>query len=261
MVPALLFYFTFTGHNMGGDHNRLNRSCLRGSQCENEVSLTNFDAASSRGDVRNVWPVPSRGEVRDAGFIADCAPMTRTPVSLLERLRKPGDQEAWAHFVNLYTPVVYSSAKRLVRQSNDAMDLVQDVFMVLVKEMPKFQYDPNRRFRAWLKTVINNKWRENCRRSRARPETVSLLADDDIPVPEGADQYWEHEYRRDLVHQALRLMKSVEPRTRQAFLEVLIDKRPAAEVAAELGFTVNALYKAKARILAKLRAELDGMLD
>jgi RNA polymerase sigma-70 factor (ECF subfamily) len=36
---------------------------------------------------------------------------------------------------------------------------------------------------------------------------------------------------------------------------------PAAEVAAELGITLNAVYLAKSRVLRRLRAELHGLLD
>src|SRR5439155_1137549 len=38
--------------------------------------------------------------------------MVRTPVSLLERLRRPGAQGAWTQFVELYTPLLYFWARR-----------------------------------------------------------------------------------------------------------------------------------------------------
>lgn len=41
-----------------------------------------------------------------------------------------------------------------------ASDLVQDVFLVLVQKLPEFQYDSKGSFRAWLKTVTLNKWRQ-----------------------------------------------------------------------------------------------------
>ena len=53
--------------------------------------------------------------------------MTQTPVSLLERLRQPGDQEAWQRFVELYGPLIYAWSRRAGLQDQDAADLVQDV--------------------------------------------------------------------------------------------------------------------------------------
>jgi hypothetical protein len=35
------------------------------------------------------------------------SPVTSTPVSLLERLRRPDDHAAWSRFVRLYTPLLF----------------------------------------------------------------------------------------------------------------------------------------------------------
>ena len=91
--------------------------------------------------------------------------MDSTPVSLLERLRRPAEQAAWERFVRLYTPLLCQWARRLGLRGADAADLVQDVFVVLVQKLPEFRYDPRRRFRGWLWTVTLNKWRERRRRA------------------------------------------------------------------------------------------------
>lgn len=61
-----------------------------------------------------------------------------TPASLLERLREPGDQEAWRRFVQLYTPLLFRAARRLGLPPEDASDLVQDVLALLVRKLPAF---------------------------------------------------------------------------------------------------------------------------
>src|SRR5215469_10776017 len=88
------------------------------------------------------------------------AAMDITPASLLDHLRNPADQAAWKRFVQIYTPLMYHWAHRIRLQDQDAADLVQDVFTVLVQKLPEFRYDRQRSFRAWLKTVLLNKWRE-----------------------------------------------------------------------------------------------------
>jgi RNA polymerase sigma-70 factor (ECF subfamily) len=50
--------------------------------------------------------------------------MFTTSSSLLDRLRRPADAEAWARFVELYTPLLYRWARRLGLQDADAADLV-----------------------------------------------------------------------------------------------------------------------------------------
>jgi len=90
--------------------------------------------------------------------------MDTTPGSLLERLRQPGQPEAWRRFVQLYTPLLFHWARRLGLQEQDAADLIQDVFLVLARKLPDFTYDRRQSFRGWLRTVTLNKWRESARR-------------------------------------------------------------------------------------------------
>jgi len=70
------------------------------------------------------------------------------------------------------------------------------------------------------------------------------------------------EYRTYLVQRALQLMQSdFEPTTWQACWETVAQARPAGQVALELGITVNAVYLAKARILNRLRQDLEGLME
>jgi RNA polymerase sigma-70 factor (ECF subfamily) len=186
--------------------------------------------------------------------------MDPTSASLLERLRRPSDAEAWARFVDLYTPLIYSWACRIGLQEADASDLVQEVFVVLLQKMPEFVYDPQKSFRAWLKTITLNKWRENRRRAETRRETVGAPLPD-LAGQEDSDDFWEADYRQQVVARALQLMQQdFQPTTWQACLEV-VSGRPAAEVAQELGLQIGAVRSAKCRVLGRLHQELAGMLD
>ena len=186
--------------------------------------------------------------------------MHTTPPSLLERLRQPTDRAAWDRFVELYTPLLYYWARRVGLREDDAADLVQDVFALLWVKLPEFRYDASRSFRAWLRTVTINRWRERLRREQARPDAGARPLPD-VPGPEAPD-LWEAEYHRHVVRKALELMQSeFEDTTWKACWEVVAHDRPAAEVAAELGLSVGAVRAARFRVLARLRQELDGLLD
>jgi RNA polymerase sigma-70 factor (ECF subfamily) len=65
--------------------------------------------------------------------------MLSTPITLLERLRRRDDAAAWAQFVRLYTPLLWSWARRAGLSKDDAADLLQDVFATLVRELPAFE--------------------------------------------------------------------------------------------------------------------------
>jgi RNA polymerase sigma-70 factor (ECF subfamily) len=185
--------------------------------------------------------------------------MSRTPASLLDRLREPSDQSAWSTFVNLYSPLIYRWARHAGLGADDAFDLVQDVFVVLIEKMPEFRYDESKSFRAWLRTVTLNKWRDRCRASMAAKKLP--LPDSPIAPPDPA-WFDDTQYRQQLVSRAMETLKrEVQPATWQAFQECAIKGRRAREVAAELGLSVNAVYLARSRVLQRLREELDGLLD
>jgi RNA polymerase sigma-70 factor (ECF subfamily) len=188
--------------------------------------------------------------------------MHTTSISLLERLRQPGQAEAWARFVQLYTPLLLYWARRTGLQAQDAADLVQDVFAVLLVKLPEFTYDRNKSFRAWLRTVAFNKWRDRARR-RAIPAVGAGEADlSELTVPDGVNEFWESEHRQRLVARALEIMREqFQPTTWQACWEHVAQGRPATEVAAQLGISENAVYIARSRVLRRLRKELDGLLD
>jgi RNA polymerase sigma-70 factor (ECF subfamily) len=187
--------------------------------------------------------------------------MTQTPVSLLERLRQPGDQEAWQRFVELYSPLIYTWGRRAGLQDQDAADLVQDVLLTLVAAMPTFVYDRHKSFRGWLRTITLNKWRDSCkRRGRVSPGGDAVLAQ--AVVPDGVEAFWEAEFSRHLADRALQVMQAdFQPTTWKAFWEQVVAGRSAAEVGAELGLSPGAVYAARFRVLDRLRRELAGMLD
>ena len=186
--------------------------------------------------------------------------MNTTPVSLLDQLRRAPDEAAWARFVHLYSPLLFGWARQAGLDEGDAGDLVQDVFVVLLKELPRFECDPAHSFRAWLKTVVLNRWRNQIKRQARAPTHPgdALLAD--VPAPD--DSFFEEqEYRRQLLGRALELLRDeFQPATWKAFHEHGRNGRPAAEVAAELGMTVGAVYAAKCRVLGRLREHLRGLL-
>jgi RNA polymerase sigma-70 factor (ECF subfamily) len=187
--------------------------------------------------------------------------MFNTPPSLLERLRQTSERDAWEKFVDMYTPLFVVWTKRLNLAEPEAADLIQDVFTILVQELPRFQYNAQKSFRAWLKTILLNRWRNQLRRRRGDKEQGEEGLEN-VAATDEFQEFEETEYRRYLARRALELMqKEFQPATWKACWEFVVQDRPAAEVSAELGLTINAVYLAKARVLRRLREELAGLLD
>jgi RNA polymerase sigma-70 factor (ECF subfamily) len=139
---------------------------------------------------------------------------------------------------------------------------VQEVFAVLVQKLPGFNYDGHKSFRSWLRTVTLNKWRDRQRQRRELPRDAEDSAFDGLVDADHAGLLEEAEYRQNLIRRALQIMQTdFQPATWKACWEFVVVGRPAAEVATELGIAVGAVYVAKSRVLARLRQELDGLLD
>lgn len=189
--------------------------------------------------------------------------MNSTSESLLLRLQQAQDQQAWARFVQLYTPLLFYWARKTGLQSQDASDLVQEVLTIVFRKLPDFKYDPSKSFRSWLRTITLNKHREFCRkksvsRMAATGSILERVQDQKI----SPDTTWDLSYHRSLFGTALDSLEGeFRPKTWTAVRKFVLENRPAAEIAAETGVSVWTIYAAKSRLLARLREELEGLLD
>jgi RNA polymerase sigma-70 factor (ECF subfamily) len=85
---------------------------------------------------------------------------------------------------------------------------------------------------------------------------------DEKPSPDGDDEEWEHEFRRQrFLWAAGQVQGRFTPSTWQAFWRTAVDGRPVAEVAAELGLSAGAVYVARSRVLARLAEQVRQLPD
>jgi len=188
-------------------------------------------------------------------------------LTLLEKLRDAGDALSWSRFVSLYTPFLLRWAKRMPVDGTEAVDLVQEVLIKLVSELPKFTYDSEKgRFRGWLRTVCFHCWTDL---RRKRGNRLLQAADGELAdlkdTDDGLEQLWQAEYAGLIVRQAARLCDAYagefDPQTLRAFREVVINQRRVIDVAQELGVSENAVSLAKLRVLRRLKLDLARLLD
>lgn len=190
--------------------------------------------------------------------------MPSTSISLLKRARDPSDEKAWQRLVHLYSPLLKIWARDQGLSENEAADLTQEILLVLVRELPKFEYDSAKgKFRYWLKTVTENKCREFHRRKRKLDSKTRSLVEADCSISDPPDQsFWDESYSHLLMTRAMQVMKSeFEEKTWKAAWEFTTSGKSAAEVGKMLGISEAAVYVAKSRVLKRLRIELQDLLD
>jgi RNA polymerase sigma-70 factor (ECF subfamily) len=195
----------------------------------------------------------------------DSAHDQRTSATLLVRLSSPAvDPEAWAEFVRRYGPLVYRWCLRWRLQEADAQDLTQDVLTRLVVRLRDFHYDPNRSFRAYLRTVAGYAWRdllEDRRKAGAgRGDTTHLELLEGIEARDDLAHRLDEEFDRELLERAIeRVRARVEPPTWEAFRLTALEGLAGAAAAARLGMGAFAVFKARSRVQKMLHDEIRAL--
>lgn len=192
--------------------------------------------------------------------------MPTTSVSLLGRLREHPADDDWRRLVDIYEPFIRHWLREPALR-DDRNDLVQDVLTILVRELPRFERQRAGSFRAWLRMVTSNRvnqwWRQRVGRPAAEGGSAAALELAQLADPASAvSQQWDIEHDR---HVAQRLLELLEPEftthTWQAFRRQAVDGLSPADVAAELGTSVNAVLVAKSKVLSRLRQEAQDLLE
>jgi RNA polymerase sigma-70 factor (ECF subfamily) len=183
-----------------------------------------------------------------------------TSPTLILSLQNGDDDGAWQRVVRIYGPLIFSWCKRCGLQESDAADVSQDVLADLSKSIGGFSRDGDgSTFRGWLWRITRNKIADHFRRWAKTPSgsggTGALQMIEQLPDenPETSEDV------TDLHLRALEGLRcNFNESTWTAFWRVVVEGDSAKDVAEDIGISVWAVYKAKTRVMAKLRAELGG---
>jgi RNA polymerase sigma-70 factor (ECF subfamily) len=193
--------------------------------------------------------------------------MDVTRQSLLVRARA-GDNGAWDDLSRLYRPLIRAYARRQSVPEGDQDDLAQEILVSVVRGLPAFEHSGRPgAFRAWLRSIAHNQccdyWRSPARRTTAQAidlaeGTLAQLEDPNHDL----NRFWDEEHDRYLLRRLIDLIElEFEPPTVRAFRRVALDGASGALVADELGTTIAAVYKARSRVLKRLKEVADGLLE
>ena len=191
-----------------------------------------------------------------------------TSTSLLERVRA-SDPDAWRRLAHLYAPFVYSWCRHFNVRLEDTPDIVQEVFVAVHRRIVDFRHDrPGDTFRGWLWMITRNKIRDL---QRASAKNFEGKGGTDaqrqlLELPEGEPSVDETtsgiDKSKNLLLARLEPVRAeFEQRTWDAFWRAAIEGEVTTDIAADLGVTVNAVRKAKCRVLRRLRDELKDLIQ
>jgi RNA polymerase sigma-70 factor (ECF subfamily) len=171
-------------------------------------------------------------------------PSTDGDRELVHRAKK-GDFEAFESLVSLYERRIYGLALRIVRQQQDAEEVVQQTFLSVVEHLSEFREEA--RFSIWLMRIATNHALLLLRK-RSRQRTVQLVDDygdnedyRDVPRPEFIAQWREtpeqiasQRETREMLNQAL---DELDEKYRLVFVLRDVEGLSTAETAESLGIS------------------------
>jgi RNA polymerase sigma factor (sigma-70 family) len=194
-----------------------------------------------------------------------------TSPTLLGRLRLgPQNHAAWDEFVKRYTPKIYGWCRRWNLQPADAEEVTQNVLLKLVDRLARFDYDPSRSFRGWLKTLTRHAWSDYVESVKARgvggDDSGAMLLLESVEARDDLVQRLEEEFDHELLDEAMaRVRERVELKTWEAFRLTSIEGLSGSEAAARIpAMSVAMVFVARGRVLKLLRQEvqkLEGQPD
>ncbi len=191
----------------------------------------------------------------------------RTSVSLLGSVKSTSDQAGWVRFVATYEPLMARWLRQRGLAEHIIPDVIGEVYLKLVAQMPTFVYDECRTFRGWLKTVAENAANDFLKKAYRRYENsvdfghheIALRCSSvfDRKASETLDAFVEDfELRVRNANEAVRRVRErINPKTWQAFYLTEVEENSCEDAALKLNMTPNSVYVARFRVRNYLRVE------
>lgn len=216
------------------------------------------------------------------------AKIPTTSTTLLRDLAGDSQHARWTEFVARYRPMMEAYLRERF-PTIDADNVIQETLIAVWSALPSYRYAPEEKghFHNYLTGILRNKAlrqlgkeqrqaeiADEMRRSRGdAPQCMENGGRTRSPVsPERSEprKRWlqgcapqgviqgddEQSWRETLVEIALRQLmndESIQSRTRQVFLRVVVNGEKPEDVAAAFGITCNGVYLIKNRMMPRLQ--------
>ncbi|HSG53319.1 MAG TPA: sigma-70 family RNA polymerase sigma factor [Rheinheimera sp.] len=162
-----------------------------------------------------------------------------------------GDQHAWQQLVNRHQSALYYFGLRLLGSKDDASDLLQDVLMVLCRNLGQYRGDSS--FKSWLFGIANYRAMDMLRR-RKHSDSDDELADMAAETDGLAEQLDSLQQQKNVQRQLRSL-----PLEQRLVLELKFYQQfTFDEIASQLAISSNTVKSRFYAALDKMRLQLES---
>lgn len=156
-----------------------------------------------------------------------------------------GSQRAWLSLVRRHEKRVYNLAYRMTGNRQDALDLMQEAFLAVYRNLPNYRAEGA--FAAWLLRIVANRSVDFLRRRRGNPLHRAAEVDEELVATDDSHRGVEQDSLRSTL---LRLLAQLSNEQRLVVELKFFQHLTFDEIAKQLGIPENT---AKTRLYAALQ--------
>ena len=189
-----------------------------------------------------------------------------TRVTLLAKLKKTENTEAWLEFENIYRGFILSLIVRMGLNQQDAEDISQAVLTKVWQKIEDFEYNQNKgKFHNWLAAMTRNTVRDFFRTKKN-----FITGRDSVEYQEEYINIEEHvlpdienlareEWVLHITNLAWDNIKDDIYETKQAVFKMVSQEIPNKQIAQKIGISEASVRVYKAEVFEKMRAEINRL--
>ena len=169
-----------------------------------------------------------------------------------------GDEQAFADLMQEYYPFVYAIVTRIVKNSHDAEEVVQDAFLNAYRGLA--QLEDGTKFKSWLGKIAQNCARNWLRKQKGDTVSIDEVSEQILQTEDSSDERLIRQEQRELIRRTMDTLPQKDRKIAQAFY---LDGASYDELISTHGLSYNAiafrLSRAKRQLSKRLQYLLAGI--
>jgi RNA polymerase sigma factor (sigma-70 family) len=186
-----------------------------------------------------------------------------TRVTLLAKLKKTENHEAWLEFETIYRGFILSLILRMGINADDAEDISQAVLTKVWQKIEDFEYNQNKgKFHNWLAAMTRNtvkdffRTKKNFITGRDSVEYQEQYISIEEQVLPDIENLAREEWVLHITNLAWNNIKADIYETKREVFKLVSKETPTKEIAQQLGISEASVRVYKAEVFEKMRTEI-----